>query len=497
MTTRLRLIAVVGTSLLAGWFVPLAVGQGPGYPPARMPQEAGEPPPVPGEDGIDVQPRGPVHEAFALPPGVAPQAGPIVTKKPPDPIPEMPPEQRPEGDNVQWIPGYWAWDVQRNDYLWVSGLWRVPPAGRKWVPGAWNRVEGGYQWTPGFWAPAGQDEMQYLPPPPESLDNGPSGPPPDDNSFYTPGNWLYQSSRYVWQPGCWQAYRPGLIWIPAYYYGTPGGYVFVPGYWDWPLDGRGLLFAPVVFSRPLWTTPGWCYRPSYCVNYSGLFASLFMGPGGGYYFGNYYGPTYRRQGYRPWFAGVGGGVNPLYGWYRWRNLNNPSWATGLVSTYRGRYNGSLPIPPQIVQPLGRYEGVRLAQLSAAQVREFHTQGQRLQPLAVRRPVVAPQVLHEARPALPLPSLAHRPPVAAVPHEPRIITAHHAPAGPVVVHPAAHTAPVHPMPAASIAHHNPAPLIHHTPPAPVHHMPAPVHHAAPPAHHAAPAAHHGGGGHHHR
>lgn len=33
----------------------------------------------------------------------------------------LPPDQKPEGDDVAWIPGYWAWDDERNDFLWVSG----------------------------------------------------------------------------------------------------------------------------------------------------------------------------------------------------------------------------------------------------------------------------------------------------------------------------------------------------------------------------------------
>src|SRR5262249_6120792 len=184
--TLLRSLALLGLSLTFLLAASFAAGQVPDYPPARVPQEGGEPPPVP-EGDITVQPRGPVHEAFALPPNMAPRPGPIVANQPAGPIPEVPPDQRPEGDNVQWIPGYWAWDAEREDFLWVSGLWRVPPAGRKWVPGTWNAVEGGYQWSPGFWAPAGQEEMPYLPPPPPPLDNRPSRPPPGDHRFYLPG----------------------------------------------------------------------------------------------------------------------------------------------------------------------------------------------------------------------------------------------------------------------------------------------------------------------
>ena len=48
-----------------------------------------------------------------------------VPKAPPGPIPELPPRDKPPGDNLIWIPGYWAWDPEKNDYLWVSGIWRA------------------------------------------------------------------------------------------------------------------------------------------------------------------------------------------------------------------------------------------------------------------------------------------------------------------------------------------------------------------------------------
>ena len=102
--------------------------------------------------------RGPIHEAFASPVVHDPDAGPVVPKQPPDPIQEMPPDQKPAGQNIQWIPGYWSWDVSRNDFLWVSGIWRDPPPNSQWVPGYWHQVEGGNQWVPGTWMPisAGQ-----------------------------------------------------------------------------------------------------------------------------------------------------------------------------------------------------------------------------------------------------------------------------------------------------------------------------------------------------
>src|SRR5437660_2216800 len=130
---------------------------------------------VPSDD-VSVQTRGPVHEAYAQPAEVSPGPGPLVPKRPPDSITEMPPDQKPAGDNVIWIPGYWSWDQDRNDFSWVSGSWRIPPPNRNWVPGHWEQANDGWQWVAGFWAPNTQQEVQYVDQPPASLDEGPSVP---------------------------------------------------------------------------------------------------------------------------------------------------------------------------------------------------------------------------------------------------------------------------------------------------------------------------------
>ena len=62
---------------------------------------------------------------------------------------------------------------------------------------------------------------------------------------------------------CRIAARARRVWIGAALRWTPAGYVFVDGYWDYPLEDRGLLFAPVYFKQPLWRNPDWCYQPSY------------------------------------------------------------------------------------------------------------------------------------------------------------------------------------------------------------------------------------------
>src|SRR5688572_20408632 len=76
------------------------------------------------EGDVQVLARGPVHEAFAQPWQKNPHATAAVKREPPPPVAEQPPDQRPDGDRVQWIPGYWQWDAERDNFLWVSGAWR-------------------------------------------------------------------------------------------------------------------------------------------------------------------------------------------------------------------------------------------------------------------------------------------------------------------------------------------------------------------------------------
>lgn len=126
------------------------------------------------DQGMQVLTRGPVHEAFAETISFDPDPGYVISKAPPEAIDELPPEQRPDGANVDWIPGYWAWDDERGDFLWISGVWRALPPGREWVPGYWGRCDRGFQWTPGYWADAQASEIEYLPEPPETVEAGPN-----------------------------------------------------------------------------------------------------------------------------------------------------------------------------------------------------------------------------------------------------------------------------------------------------------------------------------
>ena len=308
----------------------------------------------------EVLTRGPVHEAWAEPISFDAEPGPVAPRIPPEPVEEMPPDQRPEGDSVEWIAGYWHWDDERDEFLWVSGIWRNIPPGRQWVPGYWYEFEdGSAQWVSGFWtalddggqgfdvaqANAGSQAIRYLPQPPPSLEAGPNIPAPGEDHFWAPGCWYWTDDRYVWRPGTWVRTTPRWVWVPPCYHATPGGYVFTDGYWDYPLATRGVLFAPVRFAhiravevvRPVFR-----FTPSVVIVSSGLMEHLFCRPSfGHYYFGDYYEPAFIDRGFTWWARfGVGsGGFDPLFNFY-WSNVRtfDPGWNAHLNFVFDTRRN---------------------------------------------------------------------------------------------------------------------------------------------------------------
>jgi len=304
-----------------------------------------DPPPKPvAAEGQELT-RGPIHEAFGEPVQFDPQPGRIVAKAPPAQVEELPPDQKPEGDNVAWIPGYWAWDDEAKDFLWVSGFWRSIPPGRNWVPGYWTKTDDGYQWVSGFWAADAATEVEYLPTPPESLENGPPAEVAADE-MWVPGIWMWRDTRYVWRPGYVARVNPDWVWVPAHYEWTPNGFVFVDGYWDYPLVQRGLLFAPATFAS---IRPGFVYTPSVVLDLRYLVDSLFVGPRfGHYYFGDYYDEHYVKAGFYPWFAFHNSrhGYDPLYAHMRHTMARtDPRWEDHLRTAYYDRREHEAARPP--------------------------------------------------------------------------------------------------------------------------------------------------------
>jgi hypothetical protein len=252
------------------------------------------------QEGVETLTQGPIHEAFANPSDLDPAPGPVVMKQPPQDVKEEPPEYMPEGDYA-WFPGYWVWDEERDDFIWVTGVARKAPPGMRFVSGYWTEAEGGWQRVAGFWISTDVAQVEYRQPPPNSLEVGPSSPQPADNYFWIPGSWAYYDTGYRWRTGYWSPYQPDWIWCPARWVWTPGGFVYLPGYWDFRLALRGQIFAPVYFRNAVYARPNWTYRPWCVVPTNNLFIHLWIRPNfGHYYFGNYYGPQYANRGFISW-----------------------------------------------------------------------------------------------------------------------------------------------------------------------------------------------------
>jgi hypothetical protein len=302
--------------------------------PAPAPSPAAVPA-LPG--GIEVLARGPVHEAFATPVGEAGATN-LHSVKPPRPLAELPPEEKPAG-NVVWIPGYWAWDPARDDYVWVSGTWRVPPPGKEWVPGYWRKTSDQWQWVCGFWTDALTEQqppqqVRYLPAPPPEPPQAAPGEPPNADSFYVPGHWDWTGTGFVWRAGYWARIEPGYVWVPAHYVWTPKGYLFVEGYWDLALPRRGALYAPVAVDFNA-LSPGCAYSPCYVVALEYFLNNLFIGPSRGhYYFGNYYGRAWRAYGFESSFLyHRRRGGEPLIGYACWEHRSAPAWVEAQTRLY--------------------------------------------------------------------------------------------------------------------------------------------------------------------
>ncbi len=277
----------------------------------------------------EVLEQGPMHEAFARPLALDAEASVITEQKPPEPIEELPPEFQPEGHNVQWIPGYFMWQPDRDDFVWVSGLYRDVPPDRAWVPGAWQEVEGGFQWVSGFWSEGDQQELQYLPTPPDSLEQGPSSPIPGDNYLWAPGCWQWRKRGYAWQPGYWYEAYPNWVWVPSHYNYAPRGCVYVRGYWDYPFALRGLLYAPLYWGHGFHWHAGYHYRPRHVLNTALVVGSLFVDHHHRYHFG-YHGGGRHSDWLRRWGDG--------YGRHGGKGHHDPQWAHRQWNERQGRGN---------------------------------------------------------------------------------------------------------------------------------------------------------------
>ena len=317
------------------------------------------------EDGTQVLTRGPVHEAFAETVTFDPEPGVAVSGSPPAAIEELPPDQKPEGANVAWIPGYWGWDDERSDFLWVSGVWRALPPGRQWVPGYWGRSAQRFQWISGYWADSNASEVEYLPEPPATVEVGPNIAASSVDQTWLPGCWVWQQGRYAWRPGFWANVEPDWVWVPAHYVYAPRGYVFVEGYWDYSIARRGVLFAPLYFNSGVYSRPGFSYSPTTAVDLGALVNHLFLRPRyQHYYFGDYYATDYRSAGFLPWFSINTGrsAYDPIYAHQHWQHRQDSDWEHRQQADFENRRDHENLRPPRTWTNQGEIRGGGVASL---------------------------------------------------------------------------------------------------------------------------------------
>ena len=294
---------------------------------------------IPDED-VQILASGPVHEAFAEAVTLDPEVGLWSPEAPPALIEEIPPAEKPEG-NVQWIPGYWAWDDDKNDFIWVSGIWRVAPPDRQWIPGYWTPGPDGYQWVSGYWAGVEEVETEYLPEPPASVEIGPNSNAPSSNYVWIPGCWEWYYGRYAWRPGYWAKAQADWMWVPAHYVWTPRGHIFVRGYWDYTVIRRGVLFAPVYFTPRVSIGFRYWFSPGFVIDLNIFDDALFLRPRyHHYYFGDYYAPKYYKRGIYPWFSlhARRMGYDPIYAHQRWQHRHDGDWENRLQKNFQDRRN---------------------------------------------------------------------------------------------------------------------------------------------------------------
>ena len=283
--------------------------------------------------------EGPLHEAFLSPrKDLEPNH---VAKAPPPPIEEKPAID-PPSDKAQWIEGYWEWDAGRNDYVWVTGTWRVSPPGRFWVNGYWKRDDRGWYRVPGFWSERKTDRLDYRKdgPPQERPDEEP-GEPPSSDCFYIPGQYYPDGDGVVWKKGYWTKAYPGWAWVPAQWVRQPDGWVFQDGYWDRTLEDRGTLFAPAEVDKSAQPSDNLTYQPYTTVppEMYGKLNGAFGRPNSNYdgYPGVYYDESGRYYGYASY-----GNLDGYYGYldYPYYGGNGyPYYATPVQYGYGG-YGGT-------------------------------------------------------------------------------------------------------------------------------------------------------------
>jgi hypothetical protein len=113
----------------------------------------------------------------------------------------------------------------------------------------------------------------------------------------------------------------------------------VEGYWDYPLNRRGVAFLPVYCPPSLYGRADFRYSPDIVLDLDGLTLNLFISPQRHqYYFGDYYGPEYIREGFHPWYESREhhDWYDPIFVQQQWQHRDDRRWVENQRTEYEHR-----------------------------------------------------------------------------------------------------------------------------------------------------------------
>jgi hypothetical protein len=294
---------------------------------------------------IHVLARGPIHEAFARPFERNPSIPRAVHRQPPQRLVEEIPAMRPAGDNVRWIPGYWDWDRVRNDFTWVSGVWRKMPDERRWVMGYWAQAQDGWHRVSGHFAAKAEQDFQIVTQPPASLETGAVAKASESAGIHIPGSWQLTEQGYQWRAGYFTEFKNGMVWEPARYDWTAQGWSYTSGYWDVAPLNRGVMFAPLAVDNTAALNAALTVRPMHVLSTASVFDNLFVGLGtGNYFFGDLYGQGGLALGFQPWLQFAAENHDALFGYLSVAKSSGLT-LNDLQAHLNARLSGQLGAPP--------------------------------------------------------------------------------------------------------------------------------------------------------
>ena len=323
--------------------------------------------------------QGPVNEAYVTAVGGDNLILSAIPMQPPEPINERIPRQT--DMQAEWIPGYWAWQPEINNFVWVAGVWRRPPPGHLWISGFWKKFDEGWVWIHGFWNQVPESNINYIGiAPPDSIDEN-VAPPPSNQYEWSPGYWSFDhdKNQYQWVAGQWVQMDPNWILVPPHYVWRTGGYVYVPAYWDWPLEERGTVYAAALINNEYRYRA--VYTPTEVVEPQEVIQSLFVYyPDYVYLFHHhyYYHPDYWVNcgctppwwGWDTWWSFTWRDQWSLWWWYSHPGYPQPYWITPELSSIIAPPSANVTglfikaVPPAIITQYGAISRGKLLQANS-------------------------------------------------------------------------------------------------------------------------------------